>query len=279
MPSCSRFAMAPQLECRDYLESAKICPIPQLPFLNTMMRYLACTILLFSIPFFADFAHAQTDKQREMMKRQQKQAQLQQVMMRLSSIMHNPALRDELDIVEDQVKELQQISQDFQKEIQTFNAAHSKKIMEVQELFRSGEQQKAMEMSTEFQRQMFEISEKHFKIVEKKLLPHQIKRIQQISKQEVLKYMSPFKDEFGIPFAIAEDLGLSPNEKKKLKETIEKAREKYYAKVLELKEKTHAEILKSIPADKREQVKEILGEIYDKVQTQRLSQKANRESK
>ena len=241
------------------------------------MRILLLAIGWTAISLFsASESTAQSESQKDRIKRQKKYAEIQHVMMRISNITHNQPLREELEIVDDQVKDLQKISQEFQKDLQVFSANHSKEIMQARQLFQAGKRVEATKLSDRYQEKMFEISSKHFEQIEKKLLPHQVSRIRQISRQETLKHMSGFKDEFGIVYALADEIGLSPTEKKKLRTAIEKARSKYYSELVKLKEKTHREILKSIPANNRDKVRELVGDFYDQVQTELTSKKASK---
>ena len=221
---------------------------------------------------------AQDKKTKEADRREKlnKQIERQNLIMRLVNIQYNPALKEELDIVDDQIADLRKIGNDYNKDLSEFNGENYKKMVAAQELRRKGEHQKASKLSMEYQEAIFDISDEHFKKVEKKLLPHQIKRLMQITKQESLKYRSKFKDEFGIVLAVADDVGLTSSEKRKLEEATAKAREKYYAEIVKLKEKAHAEIRKAIPAAKREKVDDIVGDIFDHVQTKRKSREATK---
>ncbi len=221
-----------------------------------------------------DSAFGQSKQQREIIRKQQEKMHVQQMMVRMMNVIHNKELREELEIVDEQVEELKSVIIDFQKDMQKANADHGEDMIQVQELIRKGKHKEAMEMSRKFQDKMIDISKKHFEKVEQQLLPHQVKRIKQVTRQEILKYSSGFKDEFGIPLAIADDLELTESEIKKLRTATTKAREKYYAEIVNLKEKAHAEIMKAIPAGKRGKVKEIVGDFNDEIQNKLKSEKA-----
>ena len=235
-----------------------------------MLRLLFLSSVVVSLlfgqaPMLCRVASAQIpEEMKELMEKNRKNIENQNLMMRLMSIAGNQALQRELEIVPHQIKGLSEISEAFQKEIVQLNLENREKILEAQKLMQAGKSKEGMNMMQEFQDQMFAMCDSRLKAVEEILLPHQIKRIRQISRQEMLKYQSGFGDEFGIPLAIAEELELSLSEKQDLEKAIKEAREEYYAQLEKLKQKTHEKILKSIPADKRERVKEIVGELYDR---------------
>ena len=79
----------------------------------------------------------------------------------------------------------------------------------------------------------------------------------------MLKFQSGFGDEFGVVYGLAKDLELTPEEKQKLRDSIVEARKEYYEKLAQLKADTHKKIMDSLPAEKRDKVKEILGDRYD----------------
>lgn len=237
------------------------------------MRLIIATV---SAVLFSSSVGAQTISPQELRKQQQKQMQMQFLMMRLNNIVHNKSLCNELDLVDDQLEDVTRASQNFQREAQRFHSQNSARVVEIQDLQRKGEHRRAQELSMKFQEEMFGVLSKNFEAVEKVLLPHQLKRIKQISRQEVLKNMSGYGDEFGIPLALADEVDLTPAEKKGLEKVIEKARKSYYLELERLKQKTHDEIFKSIPAEKRAEIRRIIGDLFDATDAKRKNLDAAR---
>ena len=77
-----------------------------------------------------------------------------------------------------------------------------------------------MELSKEIQLRQKEFSESYLKKANETLLPHQVKRLQQISKQQRVKRMNQFQDEFGVAASMADELGLSEEERDRLVDAI-----------------------------------------------------------
>lgn len=199
----------------------------------------------------------------EWMKKYQNSMANQQVMVRLTSILQNKGLQEELEIPDYQLADLRKTATEFQKEFASFNAENQRKMIELQEEMQSGDAVAAMVEMRKIQGAMFDISDQAMGGVEDILLPHQVTRIKQIARQEMLKYQSGFGDEFGVVFGLSKELDLSPSQTKQLRETIVEARKEYYEKVAKLKAETHKKILESLPAEKQNRIKELLGERYD----------------
>ena len=72
---------------------------------------------------------------------------------------------------------------------------------------------------------------------------------------------------------------MTDEETEKLKKTIEDVRKQYYADVEKLKEKANKKILAAIPLEKREKLKELTGEFYDREKGTRRTFSALQEAK
>ncbi len=137
---------------------------------------------------------------------------------------------------------------------------------EMRELGRLKEEGKTEEVAKRWeaiQAEMREQAKVHYDVIHETLLPHQVSRMQQITLQQSLKRKNPYGDELGAPIALADRLELSEEEKEKLKEAIEKAREAFYKEVRELKKKATDDIMASLPVEKQKQLQEIMGDTYD----------------
>ena len=193
----------------------------------------------------------------------------QMLMQQLMQLNFNTELRLELEIVDDQVDTVKELAQNYQREMMEFHAKHGKLAIEMQQLQRDGKQKEAQELGEKYQRLNQELSESYMTKAEEVLLPHQIQRLKQIAKRQSAKYTNQFQDEFGAVASIANEIGLSAEEKKELIDTIKQARAEYYETVAEAKKKANEKIMAALTTEQKEKIKEILGEEYDQEAMQR----------
>lgn len=97
--------------------------------------------------------------------------------------------------------------------------------------------------------------------IEKILLPHQVKRLNQIAVQRRLHLISR-GDRFEMIIAMAKKLDLEKSEFESFKDSVNKEKERYEKSLLELIKKTDKAILRSLPPKARKQLTELHGEIY-----------------
>lgn len=243
---------------------AQQCFQRQIKFREKTMNCRKLVLTMLGIVCCASTVLAQPDAAtQERMKKHQNSMANQQVMFRLISILQNKALKEELEIPDYQLAELRIMATDFQKEFAKHNGKNQARLLELQEEMKTGDQAAAIAEIQEIQGAMFDICDQAMSGVEDVLLPQQVERIKQIARQEMLKYQSGFGDEFGVVFGLSRELDLSTSQSQKLREAIVEARKEYYEKLAKLKAETHKKILDSLPADKKDKVKEILGERYD----------------
>ncbi len=201
--------------------------------------------------------------QEELAEQQKKQMERQMVMTQIIQLQYNTELRDELSLVPEQLEEIKKLGQEYQQAMIEFQANASQHMKKYQRLVEEGDSEKLQQLSIEIQQQLLDSTEHLMAKAETTLLPHQLERIKQIGRQQSYRQINEFGDEFGIPFAMATELGLDDDQIIKLRDTIVEVRKEYYEKVEELKADAKKEILESIPADKRDQMEEMLGEDFD----------------
>lgn len=223
------------------------------------MRTFFSTIfmLLIASPVFAQTS----DEAKAYQKRMFEGLEKQQLLVKLLNIANDKKLTRDLELLEDQIDELKKIGTEVQRMFA--DPELQGKSLKAQRMFTDGDQQEALKLLEEYQQEMFNKCDEHMASLKEILLPHQYHRIQQITRQQTLQYQSEFRDEFGIAYALADRVGLSKAEKKKLKAAIKDAREEYYDEIKKLKQKAHDKILASMPAEKRDEIKKIVGEWYE----------------
>lgn len=206
----------------------------------------------------------------KMKKKQSKMMETQFLMTQLMQLRHNSQLRTEIDVVDDQVEELKAMAQAYQKEIMQFAIESQDLQAKLEKLMKEGKHEEAKELGQDLQNKYVELSEKYMGQAEEVLMPHQIERLSQISKQQRVKLTNKFSDEFGIALSLADEIGLTKAEKEKLTETIKEARKKYYKEAEALKKRTNDEIMGALTLEQQEKIREILGDTFDQEKSRRL---------
>lgn len=211
---------------------------------------------------------------------QRKMMETQFFMQQLMMLAHDEELRKELEVVDDQVEEVKKLGQDYQKDMMKFYADNRELMEEMQQMYSDGNVEEAQEMGKEFQKKNTEFSESYMDRAAEVLLPHQIERLKQIAKQQVVKMTNQYSDEFGMASSMAKELGLTPEESKKLNETIKEAREEYYEAVEAAKKKANEKIMSVLTIEQKEKMKQILGDLWDQDASRRKArEKAMKRSK
>jgi competence protein ComGC len=229
------------------------------------MLFSIAIVLIFAIPSLAQ----QEDAMAKARERQAKMMETQMFMNQLMQLGFNGELRKELEIVDDQVESVKELAQDYQKEMMEFHRENGQIGIEIQKLVKEGKNAEAAELGKDYQDRNREFSESYMDQAAEVLLPHQIKRLKQISKRQGARYSNQFQDEFGIAASFADELGLSAEEKKRLIDTIKEARKEYYTTVADAKKKANEKIMSALTTEQKEKMKEIFGDEYDQQANQR----------
>ena len=225
-------------------------------------------------------AQEKQETQEELLKkskaRQAKMMETQFLMIQMMQLEHNADMRKELEIVGDQVDALKKLAQEYQAASMEFHSKNSKMMVKVQQLLKDSKPLEAQKLAQQFQQKNQDLSEKYMEKLSETLLPHQIERLTQISKQQRVKSMNRFSDEFGVAAALADEIGLSEKEKVKLIETIKEARREYYEKVEALKKVANEKIMSSLTTEQQQKMREILGDTFDEKKSRRRNMEAIR---
>ena len=227
----------------------------------TAQHIFVALIVLLIVP--SAFAQGPTAKQLERAKEDRQRMSTHLMMQQLMQLQHNRDMHVEIDLVEDQLHSLKEVFKKHQRDMMEFQRENHETHEETQRLMASGEHEAARELSLRVQRVQLKFFEESIAEAKSILLPHQFKRLQEISKQQLAKRANPFQDEFGAAIGMADELGLTEEEKQRLFEAVQRIRKEYYSEIAKLKEKANGEILENIPASKREKLKEIFGDPFD----------------
>ena len=178
-------------------------------------------------------------------------------------IAKDPAIRAELDISESQAADLERAAKEVRSHYERMWRERGDELREIGRLKEEGRMDEVKLRWEAIQADMRESAQEQYEVIDQTLLPHQVSRMRQITLQQRLKRENPYRDELGAPLALADRLGLSEEQKAKLKEAIEKARKEFYAEVRDLKKKATDDIMSALPEDKQKQLKELMGDTYD----------------
>ena len=239
------------------------------PRAKTLLTFLA--IVFLSIANMA-LAQEEDTKELSLQVTAKQMIDSQTLMGQIIQLAYNKDLQQELSMVPDQVEHLKEISSAYQKRMMERGMETLKMSEKIKELMAEGKSQEAAEYGKKIQKQFMEQTNLLTEQATEALLPHQVERLQQISKQQSLKTQNKFQDEFGIPFAMADDLGLSKDQKKQLEKVTKEARKEFYKEVEKLKEKTKKAIYDELNKEQQEKLEELLGDFYDREKQMRLSE-------
>ena len=244
--------------------------------LGTVAKCLFSVALVFAVclPALAQ----QEDAATKARQRQTKMMETQMFMSQLMQLGFNSDLREELEVVDDQVEDVKKLAQNYQKEIMEFHMENRKYMEDVQKLYQEGKHKEAQKISEEFQEKNDALSQRYMDRAAETLLPHQMRRLQQIARQQRVKSVNQFSDEFGVAASLADELGLSAAEKKRLIDTIKEARKEYYETVAVAKKKANEKIMGALTTEQKEKMKEMLGESYDQQEGFRRMQQKQRKA-
>ena len=224
--------------------------------------------IVFAIAF-PSLAQDQQTVADEAKKRQAKMMETQMFMSQLMQLGYSSELRKELEVVDDQLDSVKELAQKYQQEMMEFHSKNSKLGIEIQKLYQAGKHAEAQELGKEYQQKSDEFNDNYMDKAAEVLLPHQVKRLKQIAKQQGARYTNEFQDEFGIPSAFADEMGLSAEQKKRLVDVTTKAREDYYAAIEDAKKKAMDKIMSALTSEQKEKMQDILGDEFDQQAAQR----------
>jgi hypothetical protein len=169
-------------------------------------------------------------------------------------------LNHELEVVDYQQQQLKSLKDEMQPQ-------YDELMKKYRQAFTKGNYQQARDVYTN---EVNSYKETYAERVKDLLLPHQVKRIEQIIRQQKSRYSrgssSSYygrRDDLDLPVLLAEELDLSDAQLEKLKESVEKNRKEMEEEIERIKEKALQDVLKSLPSRKRREFSELVGEPYD----------------
>ena len=230
---------------------------------------LAITLLVLS-PAAAQFG-ANAEQMEKMKQRQAEMMQTQFFMQQLMQLGFNSELKKELEIVDNQAEDVKTLAQDYQKAMMEFHQNNGMMGFEIQKLHKEGKFKEAQQLGESFYEKQKAFNQEYRDKAAEVLLPHQIERLSQISRQQQAKLSNQFQDEFGVVASAADEIGLTKEQKDALVEKIKEARKEYYEKVEAAKKEANEKILSALTPEQQEKMKSLLGDDWDQEKNRRKS--------
>ncbi len=155
-------------------------------------------------------------------------------------IMRSEQIQKELEIVDDQLKELEAIGEDMRESFQGFR-----------DMSQEDRDAKMRDINKQFEERLNEV-----------LLPHQQKRLKQISAQFSSRGPNGFAGSL-TEGNLADELKITDEQKAKLKTVGEEARADMDAKTKKIRAEMEEKILAVLTEEQRKQYKEMVGEPFE----------------
>lgn len=176
----------------------------------------------------------------------------------LMNLLHNKSIRDEIELVDDQYKKMKNFYKGRQDAI----------MKEVQALIKpalSGDSKKGNSSVQLRGKKLQELMQKQQEDSEAALndllLPHQRKRLEQVSLRMRMKNMGTVRAITQNP--TKEKLGISDDLEKKLKTKEAELKKEFEAEMAKLRAKHKKELLNVLPSKQRRQLEELLGDEFE----------------
>ena len=130
------------------------------------------------------------------------------------------------------------------------------------------------EMFSEFDQTMLSLNKK----VEASVLPHQLKRLHQIAKQQVLMNRTPFRDEFGVALAIVAELDTAKKTRNEISKRIATRRRELLDEIEKLRAQARKDVVAAFPKEHRKLIADVYAQYYDVEKNRRASSEAKYEN-
>ena len=171
------------------------------------------------------------------------------------SLLGNEKIQEELELVDDQVDEIRELGDEMRTSMREMFSG-------LRETMSGASDQERREMWSEMQKEMKERYEELTPKIESVLLPAQVQRLAEIKMQATLRRSGGLTSERGSQ-VLKNQLDISDDQLKAMKEKATEVRESLAAKMAKLRKEAEMEILSVLDTDQREKYKELMGEAYD----------------
>ena len=196
----------------------------------------------------------------------------------LLKMVNDTELQTELEIVPDQVAEMKQLVAEFQQSQIQYTMKNGDREQTLNRLINDENVVEATslenEMFSEFDQTMLSLNKK----VEASVLPHQLKRLHQIAKQQVLMNRTPFRDEFGVALAIVAELDTAKKTRNEISKRIATRRRELLDEIEKLRAQARKDVVAAFPKEHRKLIADVYAQYYDVEKNRRASSEAKYEN-
>jgi Spy/CpxP family protein refolding chaperone len=159
-------------------------------------------------------------------------------------LLGNEQVREALEIVDDQVQQIDEISEEMRSSMRDM-------FMNFRDLSDEERQKKMTELNDEYQAKIDEV-----------LLPHQQKRLKQIMMQQRGRGRSGLAGALSDD-GLAKELNITASQKEEMQRVAEEARREMEEKVAQLRKEMEDKILGVLDAEQRDKYRELVGEPFE----------------
>jgi len=171
----------------------------------------------------------------------------------LSTLLRDSKVQEELELVEDQVADLEEIQSEMRQEMM--------------EMFRGGggfrdlSDDERRERMEELRAKITERTKEMDEEIGQVLLPHQLTRLRELNFQSQIQRSGT--DGMADNESIIEALGITDEQKEKMKKAAEEASKKLEEKIQKLRQQAQDEVLAVLTPEQRKKFKELKGESFE----------------
>lgn len=163
------------------------------------------------------------------------------------SMLNNPSVQKDLQLVDEQLEQIQDISEDF-----------SKRIREKLDEMKDGDGNMKIQ-GAGFAELIADLKSQQREQIENILLPNQQDRLKQVSRQMKMKRMGSQR---AVTELLAKELGISDEQKERIEEKSKKLQAELEAKIAELRAKAKKDLFQELSQDQRKKLENLLGDEF-----------------
>ena len=164
------------------------------------------------------------------------------------SMLNNSSVQQDLQLVDEQLDQIKQINEDF-----------GKKIKEQMELLKDENGNFNFQSGAGLGDLIRELKQEQQNQISSILLPEQQKRLEQVSRQMLMKQMGTSKALSG---RLAEELGITKEQNKKIRAKAKELKKQLEEKIAELRATAKEELLEELTSKQKEKLKDLLGDEF-----------------
>ena len=171
------------------------------------------------------------------------------------SILNNSSVQDDLQLVDEQIEQINEINREF-----------GQKIKEQMGLMKDENGNFNFQPGVDFAGLVRDLKQQQQDQITNILLPNQQKRLEQVARQMRVEKLGTSKALAG---KLAEELGISDEQKKKIRDTSKELKQELDEKIAKLRAKAKEQLLDELTPQQKEKLEELMGEEFIQKKPQR----------